>query len=228
MAKKRIVITGSEGLIGTKLKEHLGDDFEILCLDKQLGNDLTDEKYVQNWFKKNKNLYGMIVCHAHNPLPLKETTKVEPVDVSLAEIREYMEVNVVSAFNVCRQFIKNNKGGSIINLSSLYGRLSPKHFIYSDYTKPIAYSLSKSSVILMSKYLATYYAPNFRVNTVILGGIHDDRFHPDFVDNYSKNIPMGRMMDVEEMPSVFDFLLSEKSTYVTGNEFTVDGGWTSW
>ena len=48
MTKKRIVITGSEGLIGTKLKEHLGDDFEILCLDKQLGNDLTDEKYVQN------------------------------------------------------------------------------------------------------------------------------------------------------------------------------------
>ena len=100
MAKKKLVITGSEGLIGTKLKKHFKNTFDILCLDKQLGNDLTDEKYVENWFKQNKNLYGMIVCHAYNPLPLKETKKVEPTEVSLAEIREYMEVNVVSAFNV--------------------------------------------------------------------------------------------------------------------------------
>ena len=56
MAKEKIVITGSEGLIGTKLKKHLKNTFDILCLDKQLGNDLTDEKYVENWFKQNKYL----------------------------------------------------------------------------------------------------------------------------------------------------------------------------
>ena len=197
-------------------------------MDKKLGHDLTDEQYVEDWFKKNSDLYAMIVCHAHNPLPLEDSTKIEPVEVSLKEIRDYMEVNVVSAFNMCRHFISKNKSGVIINISSLYGRLSPKHHIYSDYTKPIGYSMSKSALILMSKYLATYYASKFRINTVILGGVKDDNFHPDFYDNYAKNVPMGRMMNIEEVTSVFDFLLDEKSTYVTGTEIVIDGGWTSW
>ena len=226
--KKTIVITGSEGLIGKKLVDHLKKQYNILKLDIQLGNDLTNEKYVEDYFKAHKNLYGLIVCHAHNPLPLENAEDTKPIDVSLNEIRDYMEVNVVSAFNVCRHFILNNKGGVVINLSSLYGRLSPKHFIYSDYTKPIGYSMSKSALVLMSKYLATYYAPEFRVNTVILGGVHDDKFHPDFYKNYSKNVPMGRQMDIEEVTSVFDFLLDEKSSYVTGTEITIDGGWTAW
>jgi NAD(P)-dependent dehydrogenase (short-subunit alcohol dehydrogenase family) len=226
--KKKLVITGSEGLIGKKLVKHFSKKFQVLKLDIQLGNDLTDEKYVEDWFKSNKNLYGIIVCHAHNPLPLENAIDIKPTDVSLNEIRDYMEVNVVSAFNICRHFINNNKNGVIINLSSLYGRLSPKHFIYSDYTKPIGYSMSKSALVLMSKYLATYYAPNFRINTVILGGVHDDKFHPDFYTNYSKNVPMGRQMHIDETTSVFDFLLDEKSTYVTGTEITIDGGWTAW
>ena len=226
--KKKLVITGSEGLIGKKLVKHFSKKFEVLKLDIHLGNDLTNEKYVEDWFKSNNNLYGLIVCHAHNPLPLEGAKDTKPIDVSLNEIRDYMEVNVVSAFNVCRHFINNNETGVIINLSSLYGRLSPKHFIYSDYTKPIGYSMSKSALVLMSKYLATYYAPNFRINTVILGGVHDDKFHPDFYTNYSKNVPMGRQMHIDETTSVFDFLLDEKSSYVTGTELTIDGGWTAW
>jgi NAD(P)-dependent dehydrogenase (short-subunit alcohol dehydrogenase family) len=228
MNKKKLLITGSQGLIGKKLCDHFSKEYEIVKLDKKLGHDLTDEVYVRDWFKNNQGLYGMIVCHAHNPLPLKDTVKIEPLDVSLGEIRDYMEVNVVSAFNMCRHFIANNKSGVLINISSLYGRLSPKHHIYSDYTKPIGYSMSKSALILMSKYLATYYAPDFRINTVILGGVHDDKFHPEFYDNYSKNVPMGRMMNIEEVTTVFGFLLDEKSSYVTGAEFVIDGGWTSW
>jgi NAD(P)-dependent dehydrogenase (short-subunit alcohol dehydrogenase family) len=226
--KKKLLITGSEGLIGKKLCKHFLNKYEIIKLDKKLGNDLTDEKYVKDWFKKNSGLYAMIVCHAYNPLPLKDSIKIEPIDVSLKEIRDYMEVNVVSAFNMCRHFISNNETGVVVNISSLYGRLSPKHHVYSDYTKPIGYSMSKSALMLMSKYLATYYAPKFRINTVILGGVHDDNFHPDFYVNYTKNVPMGRMMNIEEVTSVFDFLLDEKSSYITGTEIVVDGGWTSW
>ncbi len=227
-SKKKLVITGSKGLIGTKLVKHFEKDYEVLELDLKLGNDLTDEKYVEDWFKNNKDLYGIIVGHAYNPLPLEGATKEEPVDVDLQNIRDYMEVNVVSSFNVCRNFIKNNENGVIINISSLYGRLSPKHFIYSDYTKPIGYSMSKSSVVLMTKYLATYYAPNFRINAVVLGGVHDDKFQPDFYTNYNKNVPMGRMMNIDEVTSVFDFLLNDKSTYVTGTEILIDGGWNAW
>lgn len=227
-SKKRIVITGSEGLIGSKICKHFSDEYDILKLDLSLGHDLTDENFVDKWFSNNKDLYGLIVCHAYNPLPLENTKKVEPIDVSLKEIKDYLDVNVISAFDVCRNFIKNNDSGRIINISSLYSLVSPKHFIYNDFVKPIGYSLSKSSIIMMTKYLSTYYANNFNINTVIFGGIYDDRFDKGFVNNYNKNVPMNRMMDINEVTSVFDFLLDEKSSYVNGTELIIDGGWTSW
>ena len=79
----------------------------------------------------------------------------------------------------------------------------------------------------MTKYLATYYT-DFNINTVILGGIYQDEFDPKFVKNYNKNVPIGRMMNLDEAISCFEFLLNEKSSYVTGTEIKVDGGWTSW
>jgi len=224
---KKVVITGGEGLIGTKLKEYFKDKFEILSLDISLGHDLTDENFVKRFFKENKNLYGLIVLHAYNPLPLKNTTKIEPVDFELNEIKDYLNVNVVSAFDVCRNFIKNNKKGKIVNVSSLYGEVAPKHHIYDNFTKHIGYSLSKSSVVMMTKYLATYY-PEFNINTVILGGVYQKEFDKNFVKKYNENTPIKRMMDVNEVTSCFDFLLKEESSYVTGTEIKVDGGWTAW
>ena len=224
---KKVVITGGEGLIGTKLKEYFKDKFEILSLDISLGHDLTNENFVKRFFKENKNLYGLIVLHAYNPLPLKNTTKIEPVDFELNEIKDYLNVNVVSAFDVCRNFIKNNKKGKIVNVSSLYGEVAPKHHIYDNFTKHIGYSLSKSSVVMMTKYLATYY-PKFNINTVILGGVYQEEFDKNFVKKYNENTPIKRMMDVNEVTSCFDFLLKEESSYITGTEIKVDGGWTAW
>src|SRR3989344_4270902 len=101
----RLVITGSEGLIGKHLVNHFKKNFEILRLDLALGHDLTNDSFVTEWFKKNRNLYGIIVCHAYNPTPYEGSGKIEPVDVPLSEIRQYLEINTVSAFNVCRHFI---------------------------------------------------------------------------------------------------------------------------
>ena len=226
--KRKIVITGASGLIGNKIIESLGQEYDILPLDKTLGHDLTNEDFVKTWFADNKDLSGMIVCHAFNPLPLEETKKIEPIDQSLEELRDFYEVNVVSAFNVCRHYIKNNAGGSVINVSSLYGLNSPKHNIYNNFTKPIGYSLTKSSIILMTKYLSTYYAPKYRFNTVVLGGVYDKRFDKSFVIGYNSNVPFGRMMNIEETPGIFKFLLSKDSSYATGAVFTIDGGWTAW
>ena len=224
---KKIVITGGEGLIGKKLKEYFSQKYKIISLDISLGHDLTDNTFVKKFFKENKNIYGLILLHAYNPLPLKETKKIEPVNFELDELRDYMEVNVISAFDVCRNFIKNNKNGKIINVSSLYGEVAPKHHIYNNFTKHIGYSLSKSSIIMMTKYLATYY-PDFNINTVILGGVYQKEFDINFVKNYNQNTPKKRMMNINEVTSCFDFLLKEESSYITGTEIKVDGGWTAW
>lgn len=226
--KPRLVITGSEGLIGRELIRHFENQFSIFRLDLVLGHDLASDEFVSQWFAENRDLYGMIVAHAFNPVPTRDARKVEPIDVPLDELRRYFEVNSVSAFNVCRHFIANNTGGSLINISSLYGVVSPRHDIYQDFVKPIGYSLSKAAVIAMGKYLATYYAPQFRINTVILGGVADPAQDPTFVSDYSRNVPMGRLMNLNEIFSVFDFLLDNRSSYVTGSEFVVDGGWTAW
>ena len=224
---KKVVITGGEGLIGTQLKKSFKDKFEIISLDISLGHDLTDHLFVEDFFNNTKNLYGLILLHAYNPLPLKKTNKIEPIDFELTELKDYMDVNVISAFDVCRNFIKNNKKGKIINVSSLYGEVAPKHHIYNNFTKHIGYSLSKSSIIMMTKYLATYY-PDFNINTVILGGVYQKEFDTNFVKKYSQNTPKNRMMDVSEVTSCFEFLLKEESSYVTGTEIKVDGGWTAW
>ncbi len=226
--RKRRVITGSEGLIGKGLVSHFSALYEVISLDLSLGNDLSDEAFVEKWFRENSGLYGMIVCHARNPIPVKSSKKIEPTDISLADVRRYFEVNTISAFSVCQHFIKNNKKGVIVNLSSVYGALSPRHEIYKDFVKPIGYSMSKASIVIMSKYLATYYAPDIRVNTVVLGGVADSKQDLNFVKEYSLHTPAGRLMNLEEVTSVFDFLLSEKSSYITGSELYVDGGWTAW
>ncbi len=228
---RRLVITGSEGLIGRQLCRHFGGRFEILKLDLALGYDLTDENFVGEWFRKNKNLYGMIIGHAYNaPVPLArvENKKIEPHQMSLDEVRRYFEVNSISPLNLCRHFVKNNKKGVIINISSIYGTVAPRHYIYKDFVKSIGYPMSKAALNMMTKYLATYYAPKFRFNTIVFGGVAAGKQDPQFVAEYSKHTPMRRLLNIDEVSSVFDFLLDERSSYVTGTEVFVDGGWTAW
>ena len=117
---------------------------------------------------------------------------------------------------------------SIINFSSTYGVSSPKHFIYPEgFIKNIGYTISKAGVIGMSKYLATYLAPDIRVNTIIPGGVRAD-FDPEFISNYSKMTPMKRMMEKKEILGAIHYLASDDASYTTGSELTVDGGWGSW
>ena len=226
--KKKIVVTGSEGLIGRQIVKDLKDTYDIVKLDKQIGHDLNNAKFVESLFIENKHLYGMIICHAHNPLPLKNTKKIEPHEQDLEELRQYFETNTISCFNLCKNFIKNNSGGNIVTISSLYGINSPKHHIYNNFVKPIGYSLSKSSVVIMTKYLASYYAPKFKINCVVLGGVYDKKFDKKFVKVYNENVPFKRMMSVEETTGIFKFLLSDDSSYATGAVYTIDGGWSTW
>ena len=111
---KKLVITGGEGLIGTQLKNYFKDKFEVISLDISLGHDLTDELFVEKFFSNNKDLCGIILLHAYNPLPLKETKKIEPIDFELRYVRPvrlrriflpekssiclYISLNVLSAF----------------------------------------------------------------------------------------------------------------------------------
>jgi len=222
----KIVITGSEGLIGKQLVKDLSAKYEIIKLDLKLGHNLEDEKFIANFFKKNKSLHGMIICHGYNPQKLN--LKDDPMKLKINSLNRYFSVNVNSCFNMCRYFIQNNKKGNIITISSLYGINSPKHYIYETGHKNLGYCLSKASVIMLTKYLATLYGKRININTVILGGVYNNKINKKLIKNYSKHNPKKRMMTTNETTGIFEFLLDAKSSYANGGVFTIDGGWTSW
>lgn len=151
---------------------------------------------------------------------------------------EVMAVNVKGTF-ICCQVIGADmaeKGkGSIINISSIYGILSPCQDIY-DYRrkngevffKPIAYSISKSAIVNLTRYLSTYWAKKgVRVNTVTPAGVFNNQSN-EFLEAYCAKVPMGRMADADELLGAIIYLASDASSYVTGANLVVDGGWSAW
>ena len=224
---KRIIITGCEGLIGSSIKKYLiSKSYDCLGLDLQLGHDLSDEEFVKDYFK-NTPCDGLVNLFALNHHIDSGQTKNTLFDVPLSSFEKYLKVNLTSLFSVCREYARNNKKGSIINFSSTYGVVSPIKNMYTNEEKHIGYSVSKSGVIMLTKHLATHLSPNIRVNTVIPGGVYNKQ-SKDFVEKYSKFTPMSRMMNVEELNGIVEYLLSDNSSYVTGTELKIEGGWTAW
>lgn len=223
---KKIIITGSEGLIGSELSRFLEKKNKIYKLDIELGHDLTNEKFVQTWFKNNSANY-LINCFALNDHVDSKRKKRTLFDVSLDSFSKYMHINLTSLFSVCREFARNNKKGGIINFSSYLGLVSSRPDMYNGSHKDVGYCVSKAGVIHLTKYLAVHFAPNLQINCIAPGGIalNQDK---KFLKNYSALTPMGRMMKKNEINGLIDYLCSEKSSYVTGSTFVVDGGFSIW
>jgi NAD(P)-dependent dehydrogenase (short-subunit alcohol dehydrogenase family) len=125
--------------------------------------------------------------------------------------------------------MKEKKSGSIVNISSIYGVVGPDFTIYdgTEMTMPAAYSAIKGGVINFSKYLASYYGKNnIRVNCVSPGGIFDHQ-PTEFIRNYESKVPMKRMGKPDDISPAVSFLLSDESSYITGQNIIIDGGWTA-
>ena len=157
-------------------------------------------------------------------------------DFPLEAWERALQVNLTGAFLVTQaaaRVMRAQNRGVIINIASTYGLVGPDQRIYQKpgqppQYKPVYYTVTKAALIGFTRYLATYFAgTGIRVNTLTPGGVYNHQ-DPDFVAQYAARTVLGRMAEPHEMNAALLFLASDASSYMTGANLVVDGGWTAW
>lgn len=147
------------------------------------------------------------------------------------------QLNINATFLLARavaQYMEKRKKGSMVLFSSMYGMVSPDPAIYQPpmEVNPIEYGAGKAAVIQMTKYLGVQWAKlGIRVNCISPGPFPNptvQQENPSFIDRLERKVPMGRVGEAHEIGGVVQFLLSKASSYMTGQNIVVDGGWTAW
>ena len=238
---KIIIITGGSGLIGKSVLNDLRKSGAIsinldVVSDDGLSNfflkcDITStnevDKSITKILKKFNKIDGLI----NNAYPRTKDWSNLFENIELNSWVKNIDLQLNSLFYFNQKIIKimmNQKHGSIVNVGSIYGSLAPDFSLYKglDMTMPAAYSAIKGGVINFTKYLASYSGQNgIRVNTVSPGGILDSQ-NINFIKRYSKKVPLGRMGNSFEISPAIIFLLSDSSSYITGQNIIIDGGYS--
>ena len=256
LTNKTILIAGGAGYLGSQLCEaillHNGNvciadiDFEKTNSLKRL---LSKKFPKSNIFSTNldiKNENSIIECvnkthnHFNNINGLVNATygatgKVLE-ELTANEFNDANEINLTGSFLLSRHTIDKMKdGGSVIMFASMYGIVSPKPNLYPEgiNPNPIEYGAGKAGLIQLTKYLASHYGSNnVRVNAIAPGPFPDikknDNYNQEFLDNLKDSTMLKRLGESQEIAGPIIFLLSEASSYITGQVLKVDGGWTAW
>ncbi len=201
--------------------------------------DVTDRASIERGLDEVIKKLGspnILVNNAGIDVPPDSTVQTGPFETyPESSWDEIMRVNLKGMMLCCQViggYMAQNGGGSIINIASIYGILSPDQRIYQyrerPFFKPISYCVSKSGVLNLTRYLATYWAgKNVRVNTLTLGGVFNNQ-DERFIKNYSNRVPLGRMARADEYNGAILLLASDASSYMTGANLVVDGGYSCW
>lgn len=250
---KRVILVGATGVLGRAYSELLvrqgcrvgladrpGSD--VLDLGKRLGTpavemDVAVEARVVDGMRLLGEALGGVDAVINNAAVTSEGLAKggDPFapfeEASLGVWQTSIDVNLTGTFLVAREggrMLKDGGGGSLINVSSIYGVVAPDHSMYDGmpFKSFAGYSASKAGVIGLTRWLATWWGKDgVRVNCVSPGGVFNNH-DPEFVRRYSAKTAMGRMARPDDIAGMVLFLISDASSYCTGQNFIVDGGFS--
>ncbi len=241
LKNKIIVVVGGNGMLGKEfVNEIRKNDGIAINADINQQSDIekhsfecniTDEKSIVQLIDAVLKRFGRIDGWINTAYPRTADWGAKIDTISFDSWRKNVDMHLNGYF-ICSKLaidamLPNNKG-SLINISSIYGVVGPDFTVYegTEMTMPAAYSAIKGGLINLGQYLASYYGKSgIRVNTISPGGIFDNQ-PPSFLKNYNNKVPLKRMGTPQDIAPAAVYLLSDSSSYVTGHNLIIDGGWT--
>jgi len=244
LSGKEILVIGSNGLLGKRLCHELlnqGAYIYAADIDSQRTNslkniknintvdlDINNEDAIIDFFMKNKGIDGAVNCAYPRNLGYGRSF----FDVKIDDFNDNICMNLGGAFlfsRCCaRYFLESSKNFSLVNISSIYGVMTPRFEIYNSttMTMPVEYAVIKSALIHLNRYIVSFVnSSDFRINSVSPGGIFDNQ-DKKFVDQY-RNFSLGKgLLDPKDICGAIIFLLSDHSQYINGQNIIVDDGFS--
>ena len=249
LTEKIIVLTGAGGQLGTNFSKTIAENNGIviatdvnenslnLLSDINSNNiiprfmDITDKLSIDNLITEVVNKYGKIDAVVNNAYPRNKNYGKKLENVNCQDFCENIDMHLGGYFLASQRFAEHflkQKEGNIINMSSIYGVVAPKFEIYAntEMTMPVEYAAIKSAIIHLTKYFASYYkGKGIRANSISPGGILNDQ-PSEFISSYNKECLSKGMLSENDVAGVLIFLLSDASSYINGQNFIVDDGFT--
>jgi len=254
---KVVIITGAAGMLGSryayglsrqganviladinlseckKIEKDIKKSFQVnpLSIKLDLTKNKSIESLISNVLKKYSKIDILINNAAYQGNPKIRAAGFEKL--SLDTWKQALDVNLTGVFLCCQKIGKQmvkQKSGNIINIASTYGLVGPDQRIYgkSGQNSAAFYATTKSGILNLTRYLSAYWqGTGIRVNTFSPGGVENNQ-DSAFIKKYSSRTPMKRMAKKDEYVGSLIFLASDASSYMTGSNLIVDGGWTAW
>jgi len=254
---KTVIVTGPTGHLGSAIVFRLLASFNVIGISRtasglQLSDNLRGEslgryipfdidlsvasdkvlvELVENYIATTDSPLVGLVNNAFTAYP-KAALSADTYTVHSAA-ESFLGIHIRLSLAVSA-LLKAGQGGSIVNIASMYGRVSPRPELYAsqDSINPILYGAFKAGLIQVSRYLSSLLAPDkIRVNSVSYGPFPSfdvQQADPEFIKRLALQTHLRRIGNPCEAAGIIAFLLSDESSYVTGADIPVDGGWTAW